>query len=62
MHARNAKVCKILGNVNGRDQLGDTGVEEDNIKIKIGCELMDWIVLAQDIIQWRSLVNVIMNS
>jgi hypothetical protein len=36
----------------------------DNIKIdlrEIGWDGMDWIDLAQDICQWRALVNTVMN-
>ena len=28
---------------------------------KVGCEVMDWIELAQDRDRWRSLVNAVMN-
>jgi hypothetical protein len=31
-----------------------------NIKV-IGCESVDWIQLAQDGVQWRALVNMIIN-
>jgi len=37
---------------------------EDNIKMdlhKLGCEVMDWIELAQDSARWRALVNAVMN-
>jgi hypothetical protein len=37
---------------------------EDNIKIdlsKIGWAGMDWIHLAQDRVQWRAVVNTVMN-
>jgi hypothetical protein len=36
----------------------------DNIKMvlrEIGCDCMDWIDLAQDRDQWRSLVDTVMN-
>jgi hypothetical protein len=32
-----------------------------SIKMYVGCEIMDWIDLAQDRDRWRVLVNVIMN-
>jgi hypothetical protein len=35
-----------------------------NIKIdvqEVGCEVMDWIQLAQDKDRWRELVNVVIN-
>jgi hypothetical protein len=37
---------------------------EDNIKMHLretGCGSMDWIDLAQDMDQWRALVNTVMN-
>jgi hypothetical protein len=37
---------------------------EDNIRTdlkEIGCNGMDWILLAQDRGQWRALVNTVMN-
>jgi hypothetical protein len=37
---------------------------EDNIKMyitEIGCEGMDWINLAWNRVQWRALVNMVMN-
>jgi hypothetical protein len=38
--------------------------EEDNIRMhlrKIGLESVDWMHLAQDRVQWRALVNTVMN-
>jgi len=37
---------------------------EDNIKLdlqEVGCEVMDWLDLAEDRDRWRALVNVVMN-
>jgi hypothetical protein len=37
---------------------------EHNIKTdlkKTGCEVVDWIHLAQDVVQWRALVNEVVN-
>jgi hypothetical protein len=28
---------------------------------EIGCDVMDWIDVAQDRVQWRALVNKVMN-
>jgi len=37
---------------------------EDNVKMnlkEIGCAVEDWIHLAQDKVQWRAMVNKLMN-
>jgi hypothetical protein len=47
-----------------RDNLGDTGVDGDNIKMdlqEVGYGGMDWIDLAQDRDRWWALVNAVMN-
>jgi hypothetical protein len=61
---RNA--CKILiGKPNGKRPLGRPKLRlEDNINMpvkEIKWEGVDWIHLAQDRDQWRTLVNTVMN-
>jgi hypothetical protein len=55
----------LVGNPEGMRSLGRTRRRwEDNIKMdlqELGCEGMDWIELAQDMVRWRSLVNAVMN-
>jgi hypothetical protein len=60
------KACRLLvGNPEGKRGLGRPRRRWlDNIKIdlrEIGWGGMDWIDLAQDIDQWRALVNTVMN-
>jgi hypothetical protein len=61
---RNA--CKILvGTPEGKIRVGRPRRRwEGNIRVNlrgIGWESVDWIILAQDRIQWRALLNTIMN-
>jgi hypothetical protein len=55
----------LVGKPKGRRPLGRPRRRwKDNIIIdlrEIGCGGMDWIDLAQDRDQWRSLVNTVMN-
>jgi hypothetical protein len=55
----------LVGKHEGKRQLGRPSPRwEDNIKIdiqEVGCEVMDWIDLAQDRDRWRTLVNAVMN-
>jgi hypothetical protein len=55
----------LVGNPEGKRPLGRPRRRwEDNIRMdlrEIGCGGMDWIDLAQDRDQWRTLVNTVMN-
>jgi hypothetical protein len=55
----------LVGKPEGKRSLGRTRRRwEDNIKVdiqEVGCGVMDWIDLAQDMDRWRALVNVVMN-
>ena len=58
--------CKVLvGKPEGKRPLGRLRRRwEDNIKMDVqemGCEVMDWIELAEDRDRWRTLVNAVMN-
>jgi len=64
-HGRDEKYIKILvGKPKGKIPLGRLRRKwEDNIRMDlgdIGWEGVDWIHLAQDIEQWRSVVNTVM--
>jgi hypothetical protein len=61
---RNA--CRIsVGKPEGKSPLGRPRRRwEDNIRMdlrEIGWNSMDWMDLAQDRVQWRALVNTVMN-
>jgi hypothetical protein len=51
----------MMENLKGRDQLEDLGVYGRIILKwilkKIGCEDVDWICLAEDIVQWRTILS-----
>jgi hypothetical protein len=56
---------KILVGISGEKPFGRSRHRwEDNIKMNIKlrkCEIMDWIHLSQDRVQWRALVNTVMD-
>jgi hypothetical protein len=55
----------LVGRPEGKRPLGgDRRRWENNIKMDlqgVGCEVMDWIELAQDRDRWRAFVNAVMN-
>jgi hypothetical protein len=55
----------LVGRPEGKKPLGRPRCRwEDNIKMdlrKMGIDGMNWIQLAQDRVQWRALVNTVMN-
>jgi hypothetical protein len=55
----------LVGRPEGKRPLGRPRFRwEDNIKMdlqEIGCEVMDWIELAEDRGSWQALVNEVMN-
>jgi hypothetical protein len=55
----------LVGRREGKRSLGRTKHRwEDNIKIdlrEIGVDGANWIQLAQDTVQWRAFVNMVMN-
>ena len=55
----------LVGKPEGKRPLGELKhIWEDNIKTdlqEVGCEVMDWIELAQDRNRWWALVNAVLN-
>ena len=55
----------LVGKLEGKSPLGRTRRRwEDNIKMdlkEMGCEVLDWIIVAQGRNRWRALVNAVMN-
>jgi len=55
----------LVGKPEGKRPLGKRRRRwENNIKMvvqELGCEVIDWIELAQDTGRWRELVNTVMN-
>jgi hypothetical protein len=52
------------GSLKERDQWGDSGSWDDNIKMdleEVGCGAVDWIGLAQDRDGWRAVLNAVRN-
>jgi hypothetical protein len=51
-------------NLKGRNNSEDLGEDGKNIRMdlrEIGCEIVDWIHMAQDRGHWRALVNMVIN-
>jgi hypothetical protein len=66
MEGRRGIYRVLLGKPEGKNRLGDPGVDGRIIKKKmvlqkVGCGGMEWIELAQDSDKWRALVTAVMN-
>jgi len=49
-----------LVNLKGGAHLEDLGVDGKNV-LELGWKVFDWMHLAQDMDQWRAVVNTVMN-
>jgi hypothetical protein len=62
---RNGVYSVLVGKPEGKRPLGRQSRRlEDNIKMdleEVGCEVMDWIDLAEDRKRWRALLNAAVN-
>ena len=58
-------MCVLVGKPEGKRQPGRPRLRwEDNIKVylqEVGCEVMDWINVAQGRDRWREIVIAVMN-
>jgi hypothetical protein len=52
----------LVGKPDGKRPLGRTRNRWEVLNLReIGCEVVDWMHLAQDRNQWRAVVNTVMN-